>query len=203
MKRFAEWVMLCLGLVFAGGCARVETKIMVNHDPSVSFSPYKTYRWMAEPDRITDGREDVTAEIREHVTQAIDKALTEKGFVRQDSGQTDFLVGFHVGIGIRLDARSMNAYYLYPPGWGWDYFRHGRDLRPIEPGQPKMVLYDRGAVVVDVGRMVDGNTQLIWRGGINTFAPDEIQPTHDQAWFDKGMKIVLEGFPPAETAEGK
>ena len=203
MHRIMKWAAVCVGLMLAGGCVHPVPKVAVNDDPNVSFASFKTYRWMPEPARLTKGRAEITPEVRTTLMNAVDGILKEKGFVRQDSGPVDMLVGFHYALHEHLDVRSMNAYYLYPPGWAWDYYRYSRDMVSVEPEQPKIVLYDPGTVIIDVGKEVQGEIHLVWRGSANELLPREVKalsPEKEKQWIEKAAAMILANFPPQPKA---
>ncbi len=168
----------------------------VEYDTEAHFTGLKTYRWMDDSRRVTADREVPAAEVSARVVLAVDKALAAKGFVLAGAGKPDFVVGHHVGLRGRLDVRSMNAYYDYPPGWAWDHYRPGRELDPKETEQPKMALQNYGCVVVDVAVPADG--RLIWRGTAHAVVPKGRETKVDQEWFDRSAEHLFSDFPPAQ-----
>jgi hypothetical protein len=183
-----------VAVLLLAGCQ--ERPLMtVDYDPAGNFAELKTYRWQEDSGRITAARPKVQPEVRERVVLAVDRALTEKGFVLSTDGKADFLVGYHVGLSDRPDVRSMNAYYNYPPGWAWDHYRYGRELAPKDAEQPTMVLENLGAVVIDVATPPEN--RLVWRGTAYTIVPKRRPASVDQEWFDERARDLLSQFPPA------
>ena len=187
--------MAVLGVAFLmAGCERAEQEFIVRHDPEASFENLKTYRWMPDNGRPTEAWQEIETETKQHIVKAVDRVLAAKGYVRTDAAQADLLLGCHVGLDRRLDARAMNAYYEYPPGWGWNYYRHTRDLDPLDQRDPRVYLYNRGSIVVDVVRGSDRN--LVWRGAANARLTPGTAASKDQEWFDKGADLIFSDFPP-------
>ncbi|MBN2450063.1 MAG: DUF4136 domain-containing protein [Lentisphaeria bacterium] len=205
---------LVAALLLLSGCDESRMKTRVHYDPNASFDGLKTYAWMSESGRPTEGWEEIDETAKQRIVKAVDDTLTRKGLNRVAEGNPDFLLGCHVGLNICLDARAMNAYYNYPPGWPWNYLRHSRELTPMDQRDPRIYLYDRGSFVVDVVRTQDA--QLVWRGAISVRAPEDrdflrrlLYPggeggtfDPDQDWYDKGAERLFEDFPPSgEPAE--
>lgn len=195
MSRWHSGLAVGLLLVLAGCNEPPVTS--VEFDPTASFDGLKSYRWMPDSGRITADRPLAEPEVRDRVVQAVDAALAARGFLLAANGHPDFLVGYHLGLKGRPDIRSMNAYYNYPPGWAWDYYRPGRDLSPREAEQPALVLEDLGAVVVDIARATD--ERLVWRGTIYSRVPKVRRDASDldQAWFNERAQELVAKFPPA------
>jgi len=185
-----------VALLLCTGCNE-RPVTSVDYDRTASFTGLRNYSWMEESGRITADRPLVETEVRGRIVHAIDAALAGRGFAPAGSGKPDFLVGYHVGLKGRPDVRSMNAYYNYPPGWAWDYYRPGRGLSPREAEQPVLVLEDLGAVVVDIARASDRS--LVWRGTIYSRVPKVRQDASDldQTWFDERAQELVAKFPPA------
>jgi hypothetical protein len=180
-------------IAILGGCDE-RPLTTAEYDPAANFEGLKTYRWMEDSRRQTADREVTDPEVSKRVVQAVDHALAAKGFVSAGDGKADFLVGYHVGLNGRLDVRSMNAYYNYPPGWAWDHYRYGRELDPKDEEQPTMVLENYGSVVVDIAAPVDG--RLIWRGTLYAYKAKGREATIDQKWFDDRAQELVNKFPP-------
>jgi hypothetical protein len=184
-----------LAVIFIlGGCDE-RPLTTTEYDPTANFEGLKTYRWMEDSRRVTADRQIAEPEVSKHIVEAVDKALAAKGFALASSGKSDFLVGYHVGLSGRSDVRSMNAYYNYPPGWAWEYYRFGRELDPKDPEQPTLVLENYGSVVVDIAAPADG--RLIWRGTLYAYVPKRQEAKIDQAWFNERVQELIGAFPPA------
>lgn len=192
MKTWSGFGALAVVLILGGCDERPLTT--AEYDPTATFAGLKTYCWMEDSRRVTADRQIADSDVSKRVVQAVDKALAAKGFVPAGAGKADFLVGYHVGLNGRIDVRSMNAYYNYPPGWAWDHYRYGRELDPKDPEQPTMVLEDYGAVVVDIAAPVDG--RLIWRGTLYAYQPKGQEARISQKWFDDRAQELISRFPP-------
>jgi hypothetical protein len=193
MKRWHGLTALAAILILGGCDERPLTT--AEYDPAANFDGLKTYRWMEDSRRVTADRQIAADEVSKRVVTAIDNALASKGFSVAGDGKADFLIGYHVGLNRRLDVRSMNAYYNYPPGWAWDHYRYGRELDPKDPELPTMVLEDYGSVVVDIAAPADG--RLIWRGILYAYVPKGRDARIEQKWFDDRAQELMGKFPPA------
>lgn len=193
MKRWSGFAALA-AILLLGGCDE-RPLTTTEYDPTANFEGLKTYRWMEDTRRVTADREVAEPEVGKRVVESVDKALAAKGCAPAGDGKADFLVGYHVGLGCRPDVRSMNAYYNYPPGWAWEYYRFGRELDPKDPEQPTMVLENYGSVVVDIAAPVDG--RLIWRGTLYAYTSKRQETKIEQKWLDDRIQELIGAFPPA------
>jgi hypothetical protein len=165
-----------LGILLAlMGCSSVA--IDYDFDPAADFSKYRTYHWVDE-----DVGHDVLAQmplVKDRIKNGIDLALKNKGFIRQDPGETDFAVAIHGKVKTTTQITE-HGDHGYHPWWG----PYG--------GHVDVSTYDEGTVVIDI---VDWSTKkLSWRGLITKII--EESPGKDQAKINRIAADVMANFPP-------
>jgi hypothetical protein len=144
-------------------------------DPSVDFSKYKTYSWvedesipLAVPYEPDTPRETTDALIR----AAIEEELDQKGFVKNESGQTDLQITYF-GVG--------RSRIELPEDLPYDQSGYQGEARVVT----------EGTLTVDV---VDARKKrLIWRGrAVEMFR--ELEEAEDK--IRSAVSQVFEDFPP-------
>jgi hypothetical protein len=133
-------------LLAASACL-LFAAIHTDYDHKADFSRYHTYSWIGvnAGNSIWQGR----------ITQAVDSALTAKGWSKVPSGG-DAAVS---AVGKTTEKDSLETFYTGFPGWGWRAGWWGGGMGTTET----QVIPERvGTLTVDV---FDGNSkELIFRG---------------------------------------
>jgi hypothetical protein len=167
-------------VVAVSGCASMQ--IQTDYDPAISFSDYRTYRWMptsptSDPrvnNAITEGR----------IHGAVDSVLSARGYRKLGSGNVDFLVGYHAAIEGALDAIEMARYYGYRPATtsgAWD-----EDVLVRS--------HSEGTLIIDV---VDaGMNELVWRGTAKAEVSLGTPTEQRRKQIYEATSKILERFPP-------
>lgn len=176
------------------GCSSMV--VQSDHDPTVSFSGFKTYDWISEPRKPTgDPRIDQNPLLDARIREAVDRVLATKGLSKATSGQPDLLLAYHVTLNRRTEVVAVNNAYGYSPGWGWP---PGYPYGPyIPPGPPQTMVrqYDQGSLILDM--VLPGTRRLVWRG----IATDEVSfaasPERRREKLDEAVRRMLEKFPPS------
>lgn len=143
-------MVLFLALGF-NGCASMT--VTSDYDTSADFSGLKTYQWKGLSPASVDPKAD-NAILASRVENAVDLALSPKGFQKVTSGTPDFWVRYGAAIETRMDVQSFD-YGPYGPRGGrygnWDRSRNTTTF-----------YYDQGTLFLDI---VDPKTNnLIWLG---------------------------------------
>ncbi len=175
-------------MFFFIGCSTVQVKTDFN--PGTDFSGLKTYRWLgAQDDPGNDVR--INSELVVKTVQiAVDNELMAKGFVKDDSGQPDFVVTWFGSIDKKIRSESMNHFYR-PYGYGTLY----RD--PYWNSQPttmNTVEYEQGSLIIDV--LDPGRQTLLWRGFGSSRLKQNQSTSQVTNNLNSAIRRILTDFPP-------
>ncbi len=177
-----------------GGCATVS--VGYDFDPQANFADLRSYAWIDEPREPTgDPRIDGNTLLESRVREAVDRALGQRGYVKDVSGEPDFLLNFFVTLDERTSVRTLNRYYGYGPGWAWGY---GYRYAPYGWSETYVYEYDEGTLILDV--VGSDSRQLIWRGSGTDLLSLQSTPERRQEDLDRVAEAILENFPPPERA---
>ena len=167
------------------GCQSMD--IATDWDPAIDFSKLRTYDWMPDPDPADPGTTDSLTQDRVH--RAVDRVLAERGYVRQQAGTPDFLVGYYGSVETQVDVRTLNDYYGYRPGWGsWDYGGGSRTYARE---------YEQGTLILDIS---DPHTsKLMWRGSAQADVTGIETPEERDKIINEAVRRILERFPPESS----
>jgi len=173
MKKRA--LVFCIGvLFFTGGCSSITVK--TDYDREVDFGKYQTFKWMPQAER---GGRDTVAEnslLDKRIRRAVERELSAKGYQLIESGKTDLLLAYHVGVKQVVDVSTVHYGY-----WRGRY--RGRSTYVDR--------YKQGTLVVD---MVDPQLrQLVWRG-LATGVVGSIEESEEHV--NESVKKILEKYPP-------
>ncbi|PYX97884.1 MAG: DUF4136 domain-containing protein [Acidobacteria bacterium] len=158
-----------IGLLVAVSALAMEVRTDFDHH--ANFSQYKTYSWakVDTPDPLWNDR----------VKEAVDRALTAKGFSQVPAGG-DVSV---VAVGTTRAKPTLRTFYDGFDGWMWGGF--GNATTTVEN-------YTEGTLVVD---LFDTNTKhLIWRGSASDVLSGK--PEKDEKKLEKAVSKMFEHFPP-------
>jgi len=158
-----------IGLLVAVSALAMEVRTDFDHH--ANFSQYKTYSWakVDTPDPLWNDR----------VKEAVDRALTAKGFSQVPAGG-DVSV---VAVGTTRAKPTLRTFYDGFDGWMWGGF--GNATITVEN-------YTEGTLVVD---LFDTNTKhLIWRGSASDVLSGK--PEKDEKKLEKAVSKMFEHFPP-------
>jgi len=158
-----------IGLLLAVSALAMEVRTDFDHH--ANFSQYKTYSWakVDTPDPLWNDR----------VKEAVDRALTAKGFSQVPAGG-DVSV---VAVGTTRAKPTLRTFYDGFDGWMWGGF--GNATTTVEN-------YTEGTLVVD---LFDTNTKhLIWRGSASDVLSGK--PEKDEKKLEKAVSKMFEHFPP-------
>jgi hypothetical protein len=161
-----------LALLAAGlaGCSGLE--VGHDYDRGQDFSALKTWAWAPSMASEADHNPRLDRLNRERLQNAIENALTERGFQEVEAGAADFRVRYDATIGPRA-------------GWA------APDGRPYPTDQRR---YDQGTLVVDI---LTPDDRLIWRGAARMIVDFEATPEERDARVREAVHAMLGKFPPA------
>lgn len=163
-------------------CSPISVK--TDYDRSIDFSDFKTYRWASAEEMNPD---DVLAKnplTQRRIKSSVDKVLSERGFVKQDSGAVDFVVMIHAGVQEKVQVTDWGYRGWYDPWWG----PYG--------GRVDVSYYDEGTLVVDIVDMPE--KELAWRGLGTGIVPEIDDPEEQQEKWNEIIARIMKNFPPSK-----
>ncbi len=168
-------------VVAVSGCASMRIK--TDYDPAFrSFSGYRTYRWM--PIQQTSDPRVSNAITETRIRGAVDSVLSARGYVKLNSGDVDFLVGYHAALEGKLDAIDMARYYGYRPRTASGAWAVDVSVRS----------HSQGTLIIDV---VDaGINQLVWRGTAQAKVSMGTPAEQRRKQIYEATSKILERLPP-------
>ena len=177
-------VLLC---VFLAACATRDAGVKWEADPHAALGKLKTYAWApGPPPAANDPHLDDNAD--RQIRAAVDRALTERGYLKADTDHAEFWVGYYAR---PLSDDEMSAVYSYSgPGVG----RSGRPFnrRPDSlPNSHKENLRLLNLFVVD-----PHTRESLWHGvGQTEIGPKDAIEQRDQRLLE-AARAILAQFPP-------
>jgi hypothetical protein len=182
--KYVTVVAIIAVFLLLGGCSRVQ--VSQDYRPGSDFSPYHTYSWQRMEVRASGNIQVNNPFMQERFRQAIDQALTARGYVRADAG--DFLVSYEYSIQTRLESEPFNTGF----GYGWSrYHRYGGFGIDSGGGVRQ---YDVGLLAID---FVDGRTgKPLWRGTGSEMVSSHSTPEENTAFAYRLVDAILAQFPP-------
>ena len=170
-------------LISLTACSTLQ--VTSDFDPSANFTKLKTFAWEVPAKEKTGNVRLDNPILEKRIKANVENVLAAKGFTKLDSGTPDFYIGYHVALQDKVSVSSMNNYYGYAPGWGWNY---------AYAGGVDVYQYEQGSLTLDI--VDSASNQLIWRGSaqaeVDQFAKDEKK----KALLEEAITKILSGFPP-------
>ena len=172
--------LLFLSALVIIGCSSISTTN--DYDPSADFSSYNTFSIY---DGTIEGSELETAPlVKKRVLEAIENEMGKKGFVKDDSGNSDLIVYTQAGTTEKTNVTD----YGYGYGSWWGPYPYGRNI--------DVSYYTQGSLIID---LVDNEKdELVWRGIGTAVVQDRGTPEERQKFIDEAVAKILEQYPPAE-----
>jgi hypothetical protein len=145
----------------------------------LDISRYHTYDWgPADAFPTGDPRLDKDPFFKDHVTGAVEKELSGRGFEWATSSTPDLLIHYHANISERMDINRFDRERGYCDA----------------DSCAGVVRYEAGTLVIDV---VDGRTNtLLWRGWAQASVGDMLNNRDRMAQrIDEAVTRMFERFP--------
>ena len=175
-------------LAFVAGIAIAGcSSIAYNHDfdPAVDFTKYKTYTWMevAEPEKQRP--RGMSELVEKRIVAAVDENLARKGYTKQATGPTDFVVNFMATTQEKIDFTS------YYTGWGYYGWYGGSQVVADQ--------YTEGTLIIDI--FDTGTKGLAWRGtGTGTVDPGASAESRNLR-IQEAVAGIFQRFPPGPPSQ--
>lgn len=183
-----------MALLWIGlACAEHPMRVAIDYDRNVRIPTAGKYAYLAERVQIQPDPRMNRAAVEARVSAAIDEELAAKGYEKSDRAAADLLVGFHVVLDSKLDARMLNDKYGYGETYAWGY---GPDGKWGFGPKRQVSTYEHGALIIDI---VDSQaSRLLWRGS----AEGQIKVAADDAERNERVRAavrnILARFPPRD-----
>jgi len=169
-----------VALLLAISIPAVAQKVTVDYDKAASFSTYKTYTWK-------EGTPAKNPLMQQRITDAIEKELAAKGFMKVNAEQNpDLVVIYHAAVDIetQINTVSMGGYSgFYGPYGG--YGGGGSSTTYVD----KIPV---GTLRVDIGD--PKNKKLLWQGKATDNLSDK--PEKVEKTINKCAEKMFKNFPP-------
>jgi len=195
------------------GCSRALVKS--DYDREVNFAKYKTFGWMAQPQKSGSEPLEQYTLSEKRIKKAVEKELTAMGYQKQTTGTPDFLIVYHVTVEDLSDATSRGygsrgygsrgygygsygygsyGYGSYGHGFGHRRFGHYGYGHGFGYGGYGHGYNDYGYEGILILDFIDAKSnELIWRG----WYADEVDDGEiGEKKIRKAVKHILEQFPP-------
>ncbi len=154
---------LCLilsGLILLGACSS-QPLMVVDHDPTVDFSRFHTYRWYddAFPSKTSEYRQYNSSDAR--IRNYVNRELKAKNFREVSGVKPDFLINYSVSTQEKMKVNSFAGYPSAGMHGGVGVGTHGSAVSLGYSSGPSVSTYDEGTVIIDV---IDTSTNtIVWR----------------------------------------
>ena len=173
-------ISLTVALLLVLSLPAVAQKVVVDYDKNASFKTFKTYAWK-------EGTPAKNPLVQTRITDAIDKQLAAKGFMKVDAEQNpDLVVLYHAAVDVetQINTVSMGGY----SGWYGPYGGYGG-------GGTSTTYVDKipvGTLRVDIGDVK--NKKLLWQGKATDTISDK--PEKIDKIINKSTEKMFKNFPP-------
>jgi Domain of unknown function (DUF4136) len=172
----AVFVLMGMMLMFTGKLSAGQVK--TDYDRNADFGQYKTYSWEQVK---TKNALDI-----DRVKNAVNAALTAKGWTQVDSGGDVSIIVMETA----HDQQTLNTFYDgFGGGWRW------RGFGGMGEATTTTETYKVGTLVVD---LFDAKTkQLIWRGNSSDTLSNNSNKNIQN--LDKDVEKMFKQFPPGSS----
>lgn len=190
MRAHAAAAIALLMVLLSVGC--LGPRVYTDRDPSIDFAPLETFSWLDPPLREAPREEGVPVAdpfvhntlLDKRVREAVEKALTARGYRKADAGEADFAVRYEV---VSREIVRDSPVYI---GGGYGYRHYGGGAV-----YSNTTSYQEGTLILDV---IDPETESIaWRG----WAASRTRDGHiDAEQVSRTVEAIVKEFPTAGAA---
>ena len=177
---------LLAGLLILEGCSGI--RVSQDYPPDTDYTSLKTYTWQSAKQELT-GDLRLDNPLRDgRIRRAVDRLLSEKGYLRVSEEPPDFYVAYHQKIYSRVNVEEAGSGFLfgvgnygYHGGVGFSFGNRADD-------------YDETLLAIDI--IDSGSGDLIWRGtGTRPFV-QHTDPQKLTERINQTVQKILSQFPP-------
>jgi hypothetical protein len=187
MKSRIRFIFAAVLLFVCVACSTLS--VNTDFNPAYDFSKMKTYAWL-QNDSVpsTDARINNDLVI-DRVRAAVDKNLTDKGYVKTEAVSADFMVSWLGAIDKKLQMETIEHFYS-PYGYGAlyrdSYWNDGMRTSTTRE-------YEVGTLVVDI--LDPKEYKLVWRGTGKDRLKSKKDPEAVTRGINEAISAIMKDFP--------
>src|SRR5262245_21382785 len=187
MNQVLKLCCMLLAALFLAGCAKTQSN--VDYDRSVNFGALKTYAWDPIKEAGTQNRGVDGKSIAQILTDAADRELAAKGFVRTDANPN-----LRARAYTQIQFKRADVPEADPSVIAQSRAEVAEDPIPPPPGGGSVPMqYAEGTIVLD---MIDPATSKpIWRGSAVGVLKEKVDPAVRATRLDGEVRKMLVNFP--------
>jgi hypothetical protein len=182
MKKFDFLaVVLCSAVLTSAAQISLPTpqNVIYDFDKNVSFSKYKTYKWVDIPskeqlDELTSGQLIGTLQVE----------LVKKGLSKVDTGDPDLYLAYQISNASQKQLKTYAIGASYGSAGGGS--AAGSVATTVHSGQLILLMFDAG------------KKQLVWRGEVSNAIDADTSPEKKQKHMTAGIEKLLKHYPPPQ-----
>lgn len=166
-------------LIFTSFFACSTMDISYDYDTTYDFSELKTYKWHH---RKRAPKQVKHREVAKHIDSVIEDIMTDRGMIKSDYEEVDFLINYQAAIDGKLKAQNYIVTVGYRGYGGWMYGGSGTTITS----------YDEGMLVVDI--LNAKTNELIYKGMAKVDMKDMVNDKYEMLNYI--ITEMLNNFPP-------
>lgn len=182
---------LALGLLFCASAACAEMDVRVKAEPSLKEKSYQTYGWL---EHTADSTQDIRLQdpaLHQWVQEAVDSELSARGYLRQETGEPDFWVGYTAAISGEVDSEEIyfeKSPSMHDVAFGSDWAKGGAG------GAAFSRYYEEGELVIDV---YDAKAKKgVWKASVQAELQQRVDEEKRRERLNAAVKKMFKKFPP-------
>lgn len=172
--------------LFLCGCSSIE--VSQDYEPGSDFRNLKSYAWKSETQEKTGNVNVDSPLVDNRIRNAIEKTLSNKGFIKTNADVVDFKVRYSFTISKKTLSRPVNT----GVGFGFGHYR-SMGVIGIQTGA-QIDEYDEGLLVIDF--LQPDNNLILWRGKSTREVETHTTPHEMIQETDQSVEKTLAQFPP-------
>ena len=179
----ARTALVPLVLTVLAGCTPFTVRY--DYDSHAQYAAFKTFDWYAASPKAKGKAAGVDNPIMDRrVRNAVEQAMTAKGFKQEKAGEPDLLVTYYPVYRNRAVVTTTGF-----GGWGYRPYGYG-----VGTGFTEVRHYRDGSIVLE---LVDNKSnQLIWRAVAEGALSNLEDPQEADEQVGKAVQAMLTRFPP-------
>lgn len=178
-----KFLKIAIPMILLAACALGQS-VRFNFDEQADFSKYRTYKWAKHPESVKV--DDLTLGI---LGAAFEAELAKKGLTKAESGESDMVIVYQVGISQEREITSYDTGWGYGPGWRRGWYGTGGGMttsttNTINVGELALDMYD------------SAKHELVWRGVASKTLDMKASQDKMKKNSAKAAQKMLKNYPP-------